>query len=51
MLRKKAPVRVLFCGVLQIFTPPAIASPRRVWYLTITFILKREIIHYRISAC
>ncbi|AST80860.1 transcriptional regulator [Citrobacter amalonaticus] len=32
--RKKAPFQVLFCGLLQTFTPPAIASPRQVWYLT-----------------
>ncbi|PNF46815.1 transcriptional regulator [Enterobacter bugandensis] len=31
--RKKAPFRVLFCGLLQTFAPPGIASPRCVWYL------------------
>ncbi|PTM34469.1 transcriptional regulator [Enterobacter cloacae] len=31
--RKKAPFRVLFCGLLQSFTPPGIDSPRWVWYL------------------
>jgi (2Fe-2S) ferredoxin len=50
-LTKKAPDRVLFCGAGQTFGPPGIASPRRVWYLTITFILMREIIQFRISAC
>jgi hypothetical protein len=48
---KKAPGRVLFCGAGHTFSPPGIASPSRVWYLTITFILMREIIHFRISAC
>ncbi|AGB77257.1 hypothetical protein D782_1236 [Enterobacteriaceae bacterium strain FGI 57] len=46
--RKKAPFWVLFCGVHQTFTPPAIASPHQVWYLTFRFILMREIIHFRI---
>ncbi|HAU5001991.1 hypothetical protein FOT81_09740 [Raoultella planticola] len=46
---KKAPFQVLFCGIRQSFTPPGIDSPRRVWYLTNTFILMREIIHNRIS--
>ncbi|POT59955.1 transcriptional regulator [Citrobacter amalonaticus] len=32
--RKKAPFQVLFCGLVQSFTPPAIDSPRLVWYLT-----------------
>ncbi|RKR63540.1 hypothetical protein C7387_0192 [Yokenella regensburgei] len=41
---------MLFCGALQTFTPPAIASPAWVWYLTNTFILKREIIHCTIYA-
>jgi hypothetical protein len=41
--RKKAPVEVLFCGALQIFNSPGIDYPRRVWYLTTTFISKREI--------
>jgi hypothetical protein len=31
--RKKAPFQVLFCGLLQTFTPPGIDSPRWVWYL------------------
>ncbi|EEW41706.1 hypothetical protein HMPREF0484_2234 [Klebsiella pneumoniae subsp. rhinoscleromatis ATCC 13884] len=47
---KKAPFRVLFCGARQSFPPPGIDSPRRVWYLTSTFILMREIIQKRISA-
>ncbi|SFX54876.1 hypothetical protein SAMN03097705_3486 [[Enterobacter] aerogenes] len=41
---------MLFCGIRQSFTPPGIDSPRRVWYLTSTFILKREIIQIWISA-
>jgi len=47
---KKAPFQVLFCGIRQSFTPPGIDSPRKVWYLTSTFILMREIIQKRISA-
>jgi hypothetical protein len=31
--RKKALFQVLFCGLLQSFTPHGIASPRWVWYL------------------
>ncbi|TDT58618.1 hypothetical protein DFO53_0149 [Enterobacter sp. AG5470] len=42
---------MLFCGVRQIFTPPGIAWILRVWYLTITFILKREINRSQISSC
>ncbi|QBG07128.1 hypothetical protein DA718_07930 [Klebsiella huaxiensis] len=46
---KKAPFQVLFCGTVQIFTPPGIDSLRWVWYLTSTFILMREIIRIWIS--
>ncbi|WP_301399211.1 hypothetical protein, partial [Enterococcus spodopteracolus] len=48
--RKKAPVGVLFCGIHQTFVPPGIAENGLVWYLTITFILKREINRSQISA-
>ena len=34
MLLKKAPIRVLFCGLHQTFTLLSIAPTRHVWYLT-----------------
>ncbi|EMF20665.1 hypothetical protein H922_24235 [Citrobacter freundii GTC 09629] len=48
--RKKAPIWVLFCGLLQSFNSPGIDSTHQNWYLTKLIILMREINRYRKSA-